>query len=468
MERTDRAWSGRGGTWRRCGREGFVLVAVLVVVLLTSMVALSLLFRLRAEAVATAVTAGTEQAWSAAMSGVEEAMRQVASASSGVTDWQDNPRLFKDQFVYDDGSDRWYFTVCSPSVDDALRELRYGLVDEASKLNVNAAHTTNLLHLPRMTQALVAALRDFIDLDDTPRPDGAEQEYYDTLPHPYSVRNGRLDSIDELLLVRGFTPALLYGEDANMNWRLDPNEQDGDERFPPDNNDSRLDLGLRPFLTTVSYDPNQDNDGVPRTNLNDPKKAFPGGSWPAALTNYVAALHTHHLRLEHAADLLDAKMKVKDASGRVVEISSGVGKEELSRVLDLFTGSSAAGFEGLINVNTASIAALQTVPGIDEALAEAILSTRRSISPEHRTTIAWIYQEGLVDAALFKQIAPFLTARAVQFSCHVVGYGVPSGRYRVLDVLIDLAGGKPRLAYLRDLTRLGLPFPLKLVEVPDA
>jgi hypothetical protein len=108
------------------------------------------------------------------------------------------------------------------------------------------------------------------------------------------------------------------------------------------------------------------------------------------------------------------------------------------------------------------------VPGIDESLAEAILSTRRSISPEHRTTIAWLFQEGLVDAPLFKQLAPYLTARALQFSCHVVGYGLPSGRYRVLDVLIDLSGGKPRIAYLRDITRLGLPFRLEPQEAPDA
>jgi type II secretory pathway component PulK len=449
-------------------QPAFVLVSVLVVVMLSSMVAVSLLFRVRAETVATATTAGTEQAWSAAMSGVEETIRQVAAALPGTTDWQDNPRVFKDRLVFEDGSDRWYFTVCSPSVDDALRELRYGPTDEGGKVNINASHTTNLLHLPRMTSALVAALRDFIDFDDVVRQDGAEQEFYDTLPVPYSVRNGRLDSVDELLLVRGFTPALLYGEDANMNWRLDPNEQDGNERFPPDNNDSRLDLGLRQYLTAVSYDPNQDNDGVPRTNLNNARERLPGVTLPEAVTNYIAALRANKVRVGHAADLLEAKLTIKNSSGRPVEIASGVGKEELPRILDLFTATSAAGFEGLLNVNTASIAALQTVPGIDESLAEAILSTRRSISPEHRTTIAWLFQEGLVDAPLFKQLAPYLTARALQFSCHVVGYGLPSGRYRVLDVLIDLSGGKPRIAYLRDITRLGLPFRLEPQEAPDA
>jgi len=93
-----------------------------------------------------------------------------------------------------------------------------------------------------------------LDADDTARAEGAEQEYYDGLPRPYTVRNGPLDTIEELLLVRGFTPARFYGEDANQNFRLDPNEDDGDERTPADNKDGKLDLGLRPFLTVVSYE----------------------------------------------------------------------------------------------------------------------------------------------------------------------------------------------------------------------
>lgn len=447
---------------------GFVLVAVLIVILLASMVAVSLLFRLRAESVATVTSAGSEQAWAAAMSGLEEAIRRVRDVSPGFTDWQDEPRLFREQFVFEDGSDRWYFTICSPAVDDPLNELRYGLTDEAGKCNLNTAHATNLLHLPHLTPALTAALRDFIDPDDAARPDSAEQPYADGLSRIHAVRNGPLNTVEELLLVRGFTPALLYGEDANMNWRLDPNEQDGDERFPPDNGDSRLDLGLRPYLTVASYDPNQDNDGVPRTRLQDRSDRLPGVELPAALTNYIAVLRTNRFRLGHAAELLEARMKVKDSRGRDVEITSGVGKAELPLVLDLFTCSAKERFDGLINVNTASLRVLQSVPGIDEPLAEAIVSARRSISPEHRNTIAWLYQEGVVNTALFKAIAPYLTARSFQYSFHVVGYGLPSGRFRVLDVLIDLAGSEPRIVYLRDITRLGMPFRLEAKETPDA
>jgi len=447
--------------------RGFVLVAVLTLVMLASMVAVSLLFRLRAENTAEATSAGAEQAWSAAMTGIEEAIQRVTDVTPGLTDWQDDPRRFREQFVFEDGSDRWYFTVCSPSLDDALHDLRYGLTDEAGKLNLNTAHTTNLVHLPYLTPALTDALRDFVDRDASGRAEALETSFVDGLGRPRAARNGSLNTLDELLLVRGFTPALLYGEDANMNWRLDPNEQDGDERFPPDNADSRLDLGLRQYLTVVSSDPNQDDDGVPRTVLQS-RERLPGVELPAALTNFIAVLRTNRVRLAHPAELLEKSLKVKDARGRMVEVPSGVGKAELPLVLDLFTCSSDRKMDGLINVNTASLRVLQTVPGIDEPLAEAILSTRRSISPEHRRSIAWLYQEGVVDAARFKQLAPFLTARGFQYSFHVIGYGLPSGRYRVLDVVIDLASGQPRVAYLREITRLGLPFHLETREVPDA
>ena len=458
------SFAGRPAPTRR--ERGFVLVAVLTLVLLSSMVAVSLLFRLRAENVAEATSAGAEQAWAAAMTGLEEAIQRVTDVPPGVTDWQDDPRRFREQFVFEDGSDRWYFTVCSPALDDALHDLRYGLTDEAGKLNLNTAQTTNLVHLPYLTPALTDALRDFVGRASS-RTEASEQSFVDGVGRSRLVRNASLNTLDELLLVRGFTPALLYGEDANMNWRLDPNEQDGDERFPPDNGDSRLDLGLRQYLTVVSSDPNQDDDGVPRTVLQS-RQRLPGVELPAALTNFIAVLRTNRVRLAHPAELLEKTLKVKDGRGRAVEVSSGVGKAELPLVLDLFTCTSDTKMDGLINVNTASLRVLQTVPGIDEPLAEAILSTRRSISPEHRRSIAWLYQEGVVDAARFKQLAPFLTARSFQYSFHVIGYGLPSGRYRVLDVLIDLASGQPRVAYLREITRLGLPFRLETREAPDA
>ena len=439
-------------------QRAFVLVAVLVVILLGSMVAMSLLFRLRADETAAAAGSSSEQAWAAAMSGVQEAIRVALSATPGGAEWQDNPKAFRDRLVHDDGSDRWYFTVYESPLEESLQELRYGLTDEASKLNLNASHTADLSKIPRLTPPLVQAIRDFIDVDLVARPEGAEQDFYDSLPRGYAVRNGPLNTVEELLLVRGFTPSLLYGEDLNMNHRLDANEDDGERTPPQDNGDGKLDVGLRSMFTTLSYDTQQDSLGHARTRINDSSDLFPLVELPAAVTNYVTLLRTHHIHVTHAADLLQARVTIQDDKGRSVEVESGIGKAELPSVLDHFTATESSRMEGLINANTASVAVLATLPGVDEALAEAIVSTRRSISPERRSTLAWLFQEDVVDAERFRALAPLLTSRPLQFHFQVVGFGVPSRRYRVLEVVIDLASRPATIRYLRDITRLGPPF----------
>ncbi len=60
-------------------------------------------------------------------------------------------------------------------------------------------------------QSIVDALVDWIDKDDQESDLGAESSYYQALEKPYSCRNGPVRSIDELLLVKGITPALLFG-----------------------------------------------------------------------------------------------------------------------------------------------------------------------------------------------------------------------------------------------------------------
>jgi hypothetical protein len=167
------------------------------------------------------------------------------------------------------------------------------------------------------------------------------------------------------------------------------------------------------------------------------------------------------VKLTHPADVLEATLKVKNEQGQEVEVASGITKEELPRVLDLFAAEWTGRREGLINVNTASSIVLATLPGVDLSVAESIVSARASLRPEQRQTIAWLLTEGLMDADSFKRLAPHLTAQSYQFSFHVIGYGLPSGRYRVLEASVDVAGSEPKLTGLRDITRLGIPFKLR-------
>ena len=118
--------------------RGFLLIAVLVITVLASMVALSLLFRMRAEQAAFAASAGSEQAWFVAISGVHQAMQLAKARAEDPATWQNNPAAFKHYQVLDDGSDRWYFTVFTPAPPEE-ETIRYGITDETRKLNLNKA-----------------------------------------------------------------------------------------------------------------------------------------------------------------------------------------------------------------------------------------------------------------------------------------------------------------------------------------
>ncbi|MBK8000586.1 MAG: type II secretion system protein [Verrucomicrobia bacterium] len=72
---------------RQFAPRGFILIAVLVLVMLISMIAISLMFQLKAADTAVSAGSGGEQAWSAAMSGVQEAIRVARGAKPGLTDW---------------------------------------------------------------------------------------------------------------------------------------------------------------------------------------------------------------------------------------------------------------------------------------------------------------------------------------------------------------------------------------------
>ncbi len=59
---------------------------------------------------------------------------------------------------------------------------------------------------------LVESFQDWTDRDSEARPEGAETEgYYSTLDAPYKAKNGPLDTVEELLLVKGFSRPILFG-----------------------------------------------------------------------------------------------------------------------------------------------------------------------------------------------------------------------------------------------------------------
>jgi len=448
-------------------KPGFVLIGVLVVTVLTAMIAAGLLYRVQAETAAAAALGDGEQAYNTAISGIHTALAvlttapgdagEPADSASGapaprfiadLSQWYDNPQIFRRRLVADDGANRWYFTIYAPSAIDE-KNVRYGLIDESGKLVLTAdgASQQRIALLPGMTQPLLDALMDYCDPDSTTRTDGAEQDYYDQLPKPYLIPNGPLWSVEELLMVKGFTGREVYGEDANFNGLLEPNEDDGNEVFPPDDADGRLNPGLVAYLTVTRFSTGRETtpEGLPRLNINsassDDLSAL--GLSQQTIDGIVGSARNRP-RFTHPADILRAM--------------PGISNEDLRLVMAYLSAGGRAR-PGLVNVHTAPVAVLATLLGGDSALAQQVVDARTQLDALDRTSTAWLYAKRILTAEQYVAIAPALTPRGYQYRLRCVGFGLPSGRFRVLEAVID-PHGPQKIAYLRDITRAGVPFSL--------
>ncbi|MFM7737142.1 MAG: general secretion pathway protein GspK [Alphaproteobacteria bacterium] len=91
--------------------------------------------------------------------------------------------------------------------------------DEGGKVAINWVGTPVLVHVltnlgvgPDRAAEIADAILDWRDKDEEKRMNGAENEYYSSLPRPYVAKNAPFDSIEELLMVKGVTPDLFYGD----------------------------------------------------------------------------------------------------------------------------------------------------------------------------------------------------------------------------------------------------------------
>jgi general secretion pathway protein K len=92
------------------------------------------------------------------------------------------------------------------------------LVDESGKININRVNDetlrrifTNLGLDEARRDILVDSIMDWRDADDLHRTNGAENDYYASLSPPYSAKNGPLDTVEDLLWIKGMTPELFFG-----------------------------------------------------------------------------------------------------------------------------------------------------------------------------------------------------------------------------------------------------------------
>ncbi len=94
-------------------------------------------------------------------------------------------------------------------------------------------------------RGILDAVIDWLDTDDKESDLGAESSYYESLEKPYSCRNGPIQYLEELLLIKGMTPELLFGT---------PEHQGLAEYLTINGDDGKVNINTAPLAVIKSFD----------------------------------------------------------------------------------------------------------------------------------------------------------------------------------------------------------------------
>lgn len=518
-------------------RRGFVLLVVTIVVILLSLAAWSYANRMMVEQEATMMYGRDIEARMAAESAIEFAAIQIGQLQTEQTqDVFHNPALFRGQMMIEVDNPRGQcrFSILVPNELSSAQgtSVRFGLARETARFNINRLtefdgdddDTTTpydaISRIPGMTEDIANAIMDWIDSDEERRVGGAESADYQGLAIPYSARNAPMESIEELLQIQGITPALFYGEDANRNGMLDPNEDDGNESLPNDNADGILDVGFREFFTVSSKERNSTSAGEKKINMNGTiltelfdqiEEAFDTETatfivayrlWgnenadPATVKSLTVdqkelaqaisgsltsqegiSITRNGMNLNQVSaysfrsiyDVIDAQVEAEINNAPQTLTSpwtSGNLLEKMPEFEDSFTHVDDAVLDGRININIARREVLLAIPDMTESMADMIVSMRPPVEDSGlasdmmavRISPTWLLGESVVDLNTFRRLGPWLTTGGDIFSFQALGHFDQGGPTTRLEATIDATQNPPRVIFQRDLTPLGRGF----------
>jgi type II secretory pathway component PulK len=423
--------------------NGTILIVTIWVVLVLAGLALVFARSMRVAAIVAANHIASLEAECIAVGASEYSMAKLATSSEEETSDLMDSEPYEAMQVR-----KGYFWLLRSNLEDD-RKLDYGLTDESGKINLNSASEEMLLKLPGMTAELAASIIDWRDEDSEITPGGAEDEYYLLLSEPYNCKNAPLETVDEILLIKGASESLLYGEDTNLNSILDDRENDGDLSEPPDNRNGRLDTGFYDYVTVYSVEINLDSQGNQRININDARSRQ---DLQSALQEVVK--EDRSLEIMNLVPTNPSYSNVLD-----FYFSTGLKLEEFSQIVDRLTTSEEESFPGLVNVNTAPKAVLLCLPKLEESDVDALLSRRSS--SKGLDSIAWVTE--VLDQKKAVAIGSYITNRSFQYSADILGIAGNGRAYKRYKAVFDMSQQTPRIVYWKSMTHFGWPLNEEIV-----
>jgi type II secretory pathway component PulK len=325
-------------------------------------------------------------------------------------------------------------------------EPHFALVDEDSKLDLNALWLTNadmlVSNVPYMTYDMAYAIIDWKDTNAT-----SSSSSFDYGQAGYLPKHAPFETVGELRLVYGSTKDILMGDDLNQNGVLDANETEtaGNGQFDP---------GAMSYFTVYSRQPNTHSDGSSLTNVTDQTnlqtllEARLGSSRASAIINRIFG--------PAAGGPPGQQTPVTFNSLLQFYMSSGMTADEFGEIYNDITATTNAYTVGRVNVNTAPAEVLACLPGMDYTTAQQLVNYRESNAIDYNS-FAWIVDALGSSSSALTALAQgdYITAHTYQFTADIAAVG-PFGRgYRRVRFVFDITDGTPKIVYRRDLSRLG-------------
>jgi hypothetical protein len=505
-------------------RTASVLVLALVVIVLLTLGAMTFFERMFVEHQAARAHIRQTQARYLGESGIEYIRAMTIQdpitimQSGGV---YNNPALFQGKLVMDDevAAFRGRFTIIAPALNDAgyFAGVRYGLENESARLNLNTVLLADnyeengsrklLMALPGMTEPVADAILDWLDEDSQQRQLGAEQDYYSALTPPYMPRNGPLGSVEELLLVRDVTPALLFGADLNRNGLIEANEQPYTVIEGVDNSAGLLNRGWAAYLTLDGAERNTRPDGTPKIDINmdDLRELHNQAAaiLDAEMANFIIAyrqggryegestgqrISAGSLNLDYEQPGRVSLQTLLDLVGVITQVvqegqpgqppgepptvespftdDASAMRDYLPKLFDNFAVNSEKSIPGRININQAPRVLLLGIPGLEVNAVDQIIATRQPQSTGERPDQqyeTWPLTDGIVDLDEMKRLMPLITAGGDVYRAQIVGYFDEEGPAYRIEAVVDATHMPPVVRRRRDLVEQGPGFSLDVL-----
>lgn len=321
----------------------------------------------------------------------------------------------------------------------------FGIVDEASKLNLNSV-TREMLELlphPNMTPELADAIFTWRRRSNEDGG-GAAGSNYSSLNPPRLNKSAPFESVDELRLVYGMTLDVLFGEDTNRNGVLDPNEDDSERAAPRDDQDGQLLPGIAEHVTVYSRQRNRTSEGERRINVTTLNSS-------EQTQQRLRSLLNRQLDPGRAATIMGLVSGRQFRSVAEFMLESQMTVEEYDRIYRNLAHSDN-NVTGLVNVNTASETVLACIPGIGPENAATLVAYRLN---NRGALVSFAWLRDLLTPQAIRAAGRYITDQSYQFSVDVVGVGRNGRGYARAKTVFDMSNGTPRIVYHQDLTAHG-------------